>query len=64
MRRAGSRVVKQAPALFIAREAEKYRLTRAGLAAIDADRVVAHTEVKEWALSLGSDAPLPVPRAK
>jgi predicted transcriptional regulator len=57
-------VVKQALALFIAREAEKDRLTREGLAAIDAGRVVAHAEVKEWALSLGSDAPLRIPRAK
>lgn len=57
-------IMKQALALFIEREAQKDRLTREGLAAIDAGHVVPHADVKDWALSLGTDSPLAVPRAK
>lgn len=51
-------IIKRALALFIERETEKDRLTRAGLAAIDAGRVVAHADVKAWAASLGAKKPL------
>ncbi|HEX7440150.1 MAG TPA: ribbon-helix-helix protein, CopG family [Caldimonas sp.] len=57
-------VVKRALSLFVGREIEKDRLTREGLAAIDAGRVVAHADVKAWAASLGTKKPLRRPRAK
>ncbi len=57
-------VVKRALLLFIERETEKDRLTRDGLAAIDAGRVVAHEDVKAWAASLGSKRTLRRPGAK
>ncbi len=57
-------IMKQALTLFIEQEAEKDRLTREGLAAIDAGRVLSHAEVKAWALSLGTDNPLSIPRVK
>ena len=50
-------VVKRALLLYIEREADKDRLTREGLAAVDAGRVVAHAKVKAWAASLGSSKP-------
>lgn len=46
------------------RETEKDRLTREGLASIDAGRVVAHEDVKAWAASLDSKKPLRRPRVK
>lgn len=57
-------IMKQALAMFVEREAEKDRLTREGLAAINAGHVVPHADVKDWASSLGTDRPLAAPRAK
>jgi predicted transcriptional regulator len=57
-------IVKQALTLFVDREREKERLTREGLAAVDAGRVVPHADVKAWAKSLGTAKPLRVPRAR
>jgi predicted transcriptional regulator len=36
----------------------------AALAAVDRGEVVSHEKVKEWALSLKSDNPLPLPQSK
>ena len=55
-------IVKQALADWIEREEEYSRLTREGLADVDARRVVGHQAVQAWADSLGTNKPLPAPR--
>jgi predicted transcriptional regulator len=55
-------VVKQALAAWIATEEEHTRLTREALADLDAGRVIDHQAVETWAMSLGTDDPLPLPR--
>jgi predicted transcriptional regulator len=55
-------IVKQALAAWIAAEEEHSRLTREALADVDAGRVIDHQAVEAWAMSLGTDHPLPLPR--
>lgn len=55
-------VVKQALAAWVDQEEERNRLTREALADVDAGRVVDHQAVQNWAASLDSEQPLPVPR--
>jgi predicted transcriptional regulator len=55
-------IVKQALSAWIEQEEERSRLTREGLADVDAGRVIDHQAVQAWADSLGTDAPLPLPR--
>lgn len=55
-------IVKQALSAWIAQEEERSRLTREALADVDAGRVIDHQAVQAWADSLGTDAPLPLPR--
>jgi predicted transcriptional regulator len=55
-------IMKQALSAWIDQEEERSRLTREGLADVDAGNVVDHQAVQAWAASLGSDAPLPAPR--
>ena len=42
-------IIKQALGEWVAREEEYDRLTREGLADVDAGRVVSHREIQEWA---------------
>lgn len=54
-------IMKQALSAWIDQEEERSRLTREGLADVDAGHVIDHQAVQAWADSLGSDSPLPVP---
>lgn len=64
MERSRGWIVKQALANWISWEEEKDRLTREALGEVDAGLVVPHDEVRAWALSLGSDKPLPRPEPR
>jgi predicted transcriptional regulator len=64
MERSRGWIVKQALADWIFREEEKDRLTLEALAEVDAGLVIPHEEVRAWALSLGSDNPLPRPEPR
>ena len=55
-------IVKQALTAWVDREEEHSRLTREGLADVDAGRVIDSRSVLAWAESLSTDQPLPVPR--
>jgi len=54
-------IMKQALSAWIDQEEERSRLTREGLADVDAGHVIDHQAVQAWAASLGSDSPLPTP---
>lgn len=55
-------IMKQALSAWLSQEEERERLTREALADVDAGRAIDHQTVQDWADSLGSDAPLPLPR--
>ena len=55
-------IVKQALSAWINQEEERERLTREALADVDSGHVIDHQAVQEWAESLSSERPLPVPR--
>lgn len=55
-------IVKQALAAWIEDEEERDRLTREAMAEVAAGRYVEHHRVKEWAASLGTANPLPIPK--
>jgi predicted transcriptional regulator len=55
-------IMKQALSAWVDQEEERNRLTREALADVDADLVIDHQAVQEWANSLSTDDPLPVPR--
>ncbi|WP_252179979.1 ribbon-helix-helix domain-containing protein [Endozoicomonas sp. 4G] len=55
-------IIKQALSAWIDQEEERDRLTREALADVDANAVIDHQAVQEWAESLGTENPLPVPR--
>lgn len=55
-------IIKQALSTWVDQEEERSRLTREGLADVDAGHVIDHQAVQAWADSLGSASPLPVPR--
>lgn len=55
-------IVKQALSAWLDQEDERSRLTREALHDVDTGQVVDHQAVEEWAASLGTDSPLPVPR--
>ena len=55
-------IVKQALTAWIEQEEDRQRLTLEALADVDAGRVVEHRAVQEWAESLSTDNPLPIPR--
>ncbi len=55
-------VVKQALSLWIDLEEERQRLTVEAMADVDAGRVVDHLAVQQWAESLDSETPLPLPK--
>jgi predicted transcriptional regulator len=54
-------IMKQALSAWIDQEEERSRLTREGLADVDAGLVIDHQAVQAWADSLGSDSPVPTP---
>lgn len=55
-------IVKQALTLWIDREEQRRQLTLNALADVDLGHVIDHASVQEWADSLDTDQPLPVPR--
>jgi len=55
-------IMKQALSAWIAQEEERNRLTLEALADVDAGQVIDHQAVQDWANSLSTDDPLPVPR--
>jgi predicted transcriptional regulator len=62
MERSRGWIMKQALGAWIDQEEERRRLTLEALADIDAGYVIDHQAVQEWANSLDTDTPLPVPR--
>ncbi len=55
-------IIKQALSAWIDHEEEHTRLTIEAMADVDAGRVIAHQAVQEWAESLGTETPLPLPQ--
>jgi len=55
-------IIKQALSTWIEHEEERQRLTLEAMADIDAGRVIAHQAVQEWAESLSTETPLPLPQ--
>lgn len=55
-------IMKQALSAWVDQEEERSRLTREALVDVDAGRVISHSAVQAWSASLGSAAPLPVPK--
>jgi len=57
-------IMKQALTAWLEQEDERDRLTREGLADIEAGNVIDHQAVQAWADSLGTDHPLPTPTVR
>ena len=55
-------IVKQALSVWLDQEEERNRLTREALADVDAGNVIDNARVLAWAESLGTEAPMPVPK--
>jgi predicted transcriptional regulator len=55
-------IIKQALSIWIEHEEERQRLTIEAMADVDAGRVIAHQAVQEWAESLSTETPLPLPQ--
>ena len=55
-------IMKQALSAWVEQEEEHSRLTQEALADVDAGRVIKHQAVQDWADSLSTDTPLPVPK--
>lgn len=54
-------IINKALAAFVEDEEERRHLTLEALDDVDAGRVVDHGRVQEWAESLGSEEPKPLP---
>jgi len=55
-------IVKQALMAWVDQEEERNRLTREAMADVKAGQTIDHQAVQQWAESLSTDKPLPVPR--
>lgn len=55
-------IIKQALSAWIDQEEERQRLTIEAIGDVDAGRVIDHRAVQEWAESLGTETPLPLPQ--
>ena len=55
-------IIKQALSAWVEEEEERRRLTLEALADVDAGRTISHQAVQEWAESLGTEEPRPLPR--
>jgi predicted transcriptional regulator len=62
MERSRGWIVKQALSAWIDREEERQRMTIEAMADVDAGRIIDHQAVQEWAESLSTETPLPLPR--
>lgn len=56
-------IIKQALAAWVDQEEMRHNLTLEALEDVDAGKVIAHTRVHDWAASLGTPNPLPLPSA-
>jgi predicted transcriptional regulator len=56
-------IVKQALSAWVGQEEERRRLTLEALADVDAGNIIDHQDVTDWANSLGTETPLPVPHS-
>ena len=54
-------IMKQALAAWVDQEEERSRLTREGMADVDAGLFIDHEAVLAWSSSLSTDMPLPAP---
>ena len=54
-------IVKQALTAWIDLEEERQRLTLEAMADVDAGHIIDHQPVQEWAESLSTENPLPLP---
>ena len=57
-------IIKQALAAWIDQEDMRRRLTLEALEDVDEGRVVPHDDVRDWAASLGTHEPRPLPGAR
>ncbi|QDQ28991.1 ribbon-helix-helix protein, CopG family [Chitinimonas arctica] len=57
-------IMKQALTAWLDQEEERDRLTREGLADVEAGNVIDHQAVQAWADSLGTDQPFPLPTGR
>jgi predicted transcriptional regulator len=55
-------IIKQALSAWVEQQEERQRLTLDALTDVDTGRVIAHEAVQEWAKSLSTKKPLPLPR--
>ena len=55
-------IINKALSAWIEEEEERRRLTLEALADVDAGRTISHQAVQEWAESLGTEEPRPLPR--
>lgn len=55
-------IVQKALTAWVTQEEDRYRLTREGLADVDAGHVIDHRTVQAWADSLETERPRPAPR--
>ncbi|WP_043634622.1 CopG family ribbon-helix-helix protein [Chromobacterium haemolyticum] len=62
LERSRGRIIEQALSAWVEQEEERDRLSREALADVDAGNVISHQAVQDWADSLSTDTPLPVPR--
>jgi len=56
-------VMKQALAAWVDQEEERHRMTLEALDEVEAGHVIDHRAVQAWADSLGTEKPLPAPKA-
>ena len=57
-------IIKQALAAWVDQEDMRHQLTLEALEDVDAGRTVPYSDVQEWAASLGTDKPQPLPPAR
>jgi predicted transcriptional regulator len=57
-------IIKQALAAWVDQEEMRHTLTLEALEDVDAGRVASHARVHDWAASLGTANPLPLPGAR
>ena len=62
MERSRGWIINKALSAWIDQEEERQRMTLEALADVDAGRVIDNQAVQEWAESLGSEEPRPLPR--
>lgn len=57
-------IVEEALTAWVEQEEERDRLTREGLADVDAGQLIDHGAVQAWADSLGAGEPVPLPAVR